>query len=151
MPDVSVVVIFKDAEDFLEEAIERPRPDTLRLGAASRRRWIDGQGHVHRVACCRGGSTTRSLPEHPGHANLGMSTTRNLGLSHAQGEFVGFLDADDMLFPPALEQQVALLRDNPRVGMVYGPLEYWYGGPRSPKTRRATSSIRSAFPPNEST
>jgi GT2 family glycosyltransferase len=56
-----------------------------------------------------------------------MSAARNLGLSQAAGEFVSLLDADDELFPHALEEQVAILRAHPGAGMVYGPLAYWYG------------------------
>jgi glycosyltransferase involved in cell wall biosynthesis len=127
-PEVSVIVIFKDAEDFLEEAIESVRAQTLQ-------NWelllvddgsVDGSTaialrHVQREA------GRISYLEHPGHLNLGMSTTRNLGLSRAGGEFISFLDADDVLVSTALEEQVAVLRAHPRVGMVYGPLEYWYG------------------------
>jgi glycosyltransferase involved in cell wall biosynthesis len=127
-PDVSVIVIFKDAEPFLREAIESVRAQTLK-------RWelllvddgsIDGSTAVARHYAEQDHGSVRYL-EHPGHENRGMSATRNLGVAHARGDFVAFLDADDALVPTALEQQVRVLRAHPRVGMVYGPLEYWYG------------------------
>jgi glycosyltransferase involved in cell wall biosynthesis len=127
-PEVSVVVIFNDAEDFLEETIESVRAQTLpgwelllvddgstdKSTSIALRRVEQDLGRVHYL-------------EHPEHANLGMSASRNLGVSRARGEFVAFLDADDILVPAALEEEVALLRAHPRAGMVYGPLEYWYG------------------------
>jgi glycosyltransferase involved in cell wall biosynthesis len=127
-PDVSVVVIFKDAEDFLEEAVES-------VFAQSFDAWelvlvddgsSDRSTAVARRWAAENGSHVRYL-EHAGHANRGMSASRNLGLAHAAGEFVGFLDADDALVSGALAEQVSILRAHPRVGMVYGPLEYWYG------------------------
>ena len=127
-PEVSVVVIFKDAGGFLEEAIESVRFQSLD-------NWElllvdDGSTDESTSVALRHVAHDRprvTYLEHPGHANLGMSAARNLGVAHAHGEFVSFLDADDVLVPAALEEQVALLRANPRAGMVYGPLEYWYG------------------------
>jgi glycosyltransferase involved in cell wall biosynthesis len=127
-PEASVIVIFKDAENFLEEAIESVRAQTL----GDWELLLVDDGSVDRSTAIASRHVERDAGriryfEHPGHVNLGMSATRNVGLSHAGGEFISFLDADDVLVATALEEQVAVLRTHPRVGMVYGPLEYWYG------------------------
>jgi glycosyltransferase involved in cell wall biosynthesis len=133
-PVVSVIVIFKDAEEFLLEAVESVRAQTfgawelLLVDDGS----TDGSTSIARSQTAAQEGRIRYL-EHPGHVNRGMSATRNLGIAHAQGKFVAFLDADDVLVPTALAEQVALLHAHPGVGMVYGPLEYWYGWTGDPE------------------
>jgi glycosyltransferase involved in cell wall biosynthesis len=52
-------------------------------------------------------------------SNQGVSVARNTGLTHAKGEYIAFLDADDLWEPNKLERQVHYLEDNPTVGLVH--------------------------------
>ena len=45
--------------------------------------------------------------------NSGVSSARNIGLSHASGEYVAFLDSDDIWSPDKLGAQVSFLESNP--------------------------------------
>lgn len=49
----------------------------------------------------------------------GVSEARNWGISQANGEFIAFLDADDLWTPDKLERQLAALRQNPKAGVAY--------------------------------
>jgi glycosyltransferase involved in cell wall biosynthesis len=51
--------------------------------------------------------------------NVGPSAARNTGAERASGEYLLFLDADDMLAPTLLARTVAILREQPAVGFVY--------------------------------
>ena len=51
--------------------------------------------------------------------NQGAAAARNLGLTHAHGEFVAFLDSDDLWLPSKLEIQLAAFDRDPRIGLVY--------------------------------
>ncbi|HMP72050.1 MAG TPA: glycosyltransferase family A protein [Kiritimatiellia bacterium] len=64
--------------------------------------------------------------QHPGvvlgrrRENGGPGLARETGRQAAQGEFIQYLDSDDLLAPEKLERQVAFLRDHPEVDVVYG-------------------------------
>lgn len=69
---------------------------------------------------------TRFRYMHQAHA--GASAARNYGLRAAQGQFVQFLDADDLLPPRKLEAQLAFLAAHPEVDIVYGDVRYFRHG-----------------------
>ncbi|MBD1921808.1 glycosyltransferase [Microcoleus sp. FACHB-831] len=53
------------------------------------------------------------------YANAGVSASRNRGFSHATGEYISFLDADDIWTPDKLEAQLKALQENPQAGVAY--------------------------------
>lgn len=61
-------------------------------------------------------SSTVRLIRQP-HA--GRSAARNTGLQAAQGQFIAFLDDDDILPPESIEKRVRYLIDHPTVDVVY--------------------------------
>lgn len=53
------------------------------------------------------------------YSNGGLSVVHNRGLAHATGEFIAFLDADDLWTPDKLELQLSALQQNPEAGVAY--------------------------------
>jgi glycosyltransferase involved in cell wall biosynthesis len=51
--------------------------------------------------------------------NQGPSAARNLGIGHSTGEYIAFLDSDDLWAPTKVEKQVAILERSPQVGVVF--------------------------------
>jgi len=122
-----VITIFLDEERFLAEAIASVRAQTLTdwelvlVDDGSR----DGSTAIARACADSDPARIRCL-QHPGHANRGMSESRNLGLADARGELVAFLDGDDVWLPEKLADQVAVMDANPRAGIVYGRTLIWH-------------------------
>ena len=53
------------------------------------------------------------------YKNGGVATARNRGISHATGEFITFLDADDMWTSDKLKLQLEALQKYPEAGVAY--------------------------------
>lgn len=136
-PTVSIVVVFRDTRDFLDEAVQS-------VFAQSYQQWelllvddgsSDGTDAIAREHA--DGDTRIRYLHHPGRANLGISATRNLGLREARGAYVAQLDSDDVWRPDHLAHHVAVLEAHPDVALLYGPVERWYSWRESqPNTPR---------------
>jgi glycosyltransferase involved in cell wall biosynthesis len=127
VPKISIIIVFLNAGKYLSEAIECVLTQT-------HQNW--------ELLLVDDGSTDQSTGiakhyvskfparvhffDHDGHANLGISATRNLGLRQATSEYVAFLDADDFWYPDFLERHLAILQAHPTAAMAYGPSEWWY-------------------------
>jgi glycosyltransferase involved in cell wall biosynthesis len=106
-PLVSVVTPCHNAEAFIGETIEsvaaqshQPVEHVIVDDGSSDGSWAV----IQRYACVR----AERLP-----VSRGASHARNRGAALATGEFLMFLDADDLLAPDALAALVAALRDRP--------------------------------------
>jgi glycosyltransferase involved in cell wall biosynthesis len=120
-------MIFLNEKRFIREAIESVLAQTyeswelLLVDDGS----TDGSSSIARQYANRYPGKVRYL-EHDGHQNRGMSAARNLGLRKARGEYVTFLDADDLWLPHKLERHVRILDSHPEVAMVCGRAQWWY-------------------------
>jgi glycosyltransferase involved in cell wall biosynthesis len=126
-PRVSIVTPFLDAGRYLREAIESVLAQTyddwelLLIDDGSS---DQGPGIARRYSLAWP-QKIRCL-SHPRHANLGASASRNLGIRHASGEYLAFLDADDVYLPRKLEENVRILDAVADADVLYGATEYWH-------------------------
>ena len=127
MPLVTAVMIFLDGEKYIAEAIDSIVEQTyenwelILVDDGS----TDGATAIARDYAARVPDRIRYI-EHPNHENRGMSASRNAGVAAGSGEYVSFLDADDIWLPERLERFVEVAEEFPRAGMIYGPTLYWY-------------------------
>jgi glycosyltransferase involved in cell wall biosynthesis len=132
-PRVSVIVPFLNTERFIEESIQSVLAQTYND-------WdlllIDDGSTDRSAAIARSYAETHPgrirVLTHPGGENRGISASRNLGVAHASGTYVSFLDADDVYHPEKLGRQTAVMDAHPEVGLSYAATEYWYSwqGPK---------------------
>ncbi len=60
--------------------------------------------------------------------NQGAPVARNRGLIESNGEYIQFLDSDDILHPRKLDVQVATLREYPQGDLVWAPFRRFEDG-----------------------
>lgn len=58
------------------------------------------------------------------YPNAGLSASRNRGISQAKGEYISFIDADDLWTPDKLESQWQALQSNPQAAVAYSWTDY---------------------------
>lgn len=63
------------------------------------------------------------LYTHENNLNNGLSKTIQLGLTHAKGEYVAFLECDDFWACNYLEKKVAIFDSHPEAGVVFNDVE----------------------------
>ena len=137
MPTVSVIMNCYNGEKFLREAIDSVYAQTYKDWEIVL--WDDASTDgTERIAR----SYDDKLRYFRGEKSPGLGHARNLALRQARGEFLAFLDQDDLWLPSKLEKQVPLF-EAPEVGLVfsdsiffdsagkeerlYGKLKYHFG------------------------
>ncbi len=80
--------------------------------------------------------------------NSGVGLAREAGRLQARGEFIQYLDSDDILLPKKFELQVAGLRTHPECAVAYGKTRYYEAGesPADIPWKRTGEEIETMFP-----
>ena len=123
-PPVSVVIPAFNAESVIGETLGSVRAQTFRdfevivVDDGSR----DGTADIVRRFCEK--DPRFCLLE---QGNRGTSAARNAGLERARGEFIAFLDHDDVWFPEKLARQVELSHADPRANFLFANFYFWDG------------------------
>jgi glycosyltransferase involved in cell wall biosynthesis len=126
-PVVSIITPLFNAESYIGEAIASARGQTLRdwelllVDDGS----TDGGPAIARAAAA---IDSRIRLIESSEFNRGAAVARNAGIAAAAGEFIAFLDADDLFDADKLAEEVSLMRANPAAMMLYGPTRWWHPG-----------------------
>ena len=124
---ISIITCFYDVEEFIEETIR----SVLKQDYQNWQLLLIDDGSKD--------SSTRIAKEyalkypekifyheHENHKNKGLSFSRNEGIEKATGEFIAFLDADDIWLENYLSHQAELLKQHSDCAMICEATEYWY-------------------------
>lgn len=128
MPRVSIITPVHNAEAFLGEAIASVQAQTetdWELIVVDDGSTDDSLAIAE--AAARDDGRIRSVSR-PDGRQRGAAAARNAGLACATGEFIAFLDADDLYEPTKLAFELTLFARHPQAAMVYGPTQWWRDG-----------------------
>lgn len=116
-PLVSAIIPVHNGEVFIVDAIRSVLGQTYRALECVVIDDGSTDGTVNRV---RGFGDAVRLVE---KENAGVSSARNAGAAMADGEYLAFLDSDDVWLPEKLEAQMEIFRERPNLGLTY--TGYW--------------------------
>lgn len=112
-PLVSVVIPCYNQGRFLEEAIQSVKVQTY----PNIEIIVVNDGSTDHTATLSGSITGIQYFE---QENLGLPAARNRGMKESKGKYVVFLDADDLLYPDAVEKNLHWLIKDPSLAFVSG-------------------------------
>jgi glycosyltransferase involved in cell wall biosynthesis len=113
VPVVSVIVPTYNRADLLARAVDSALAQTYQ--SAEIVVVDDGSTDDTTGVLRRYGNRIRCIET----SHRGPSHARNAGIRASRGEYLAFLDSDDMYYPYKLEVQVAQMEAHPDLGMIY--------------------------------
>jgi glycosyltransferase involved in cell wall biosynthesis len=135
-PSISVIIPFLNMRRFLPDAVDSVRAQTekdwelILVDDGS----DDGGGELARKYAGDDPSRVRALPLSAQSAH-GASAARNRGLAEARGDYIAFLDADDIWLPEKLGRQKKILQEHPEAAMTFARVHYFNDGPSQGEER----------------
>lgn len=122
-PLVSIIVPAYNAKKFVEETIQSALDQTYKNieVIVADDGSTDGTGEI-----VKGLIAKDTRVKYVYQKNAGQSAARNAGIAAAKGEYVAFLDADDLFMPEKISRQVASLEANPEYGVSYCKIYHFF-------------------------
>jgi len=77
--------------------------------------------------------------------NKKQASARNKGIQNSKGEYIAFLDSDDLWHPRKLEYQVEIFEKHPDIGMVYSNQSIIQDDPYKEKIKYPLGKLKSGF------
>lgn len=112
---VSVIVPVYGVERYIADTINSVLSQTYQYYELI---LVDDGGLDLSVEICKQFSDSRIQIIH--QANRGLAGARNTGIRHSKGDYLAFLDGDDLWGAEKLEKHVQHLDEHPSIGISYG-------------------------------
>lgn len=136
MVKVSVIIPAYNGDRYLAEAIDSVLQQTYQDYEII---VVDDGSTDHTAQVAQQyGKAVRYLTQ----ANQGVAASRNLGLAAALGDYIAFLDQDDILLPHKLSSQAAMLDQDPDLGIVNSGWQIYRGNSISDQQDRAEAAVK---------
>ena len=114
-PLVSIIIPYYNLEAYIAQTAWSARRQTyphLEIIV------VDDGSPVPATSCLRDINGVRFLRTE----NRGCAAARNYGFSHSSGQYLIFLDGDDLLLPGAVEAHLRTLNSKPDAALSFGPV-----------------------------
>lgn len=131
---VSIIIPFWNAGTFLREAIESVLVqdyENWELILVDDGSADESTEVAHNYAFQYPGKIR--VVEHEAQKHCGVSSSRNLGLLQVTGDYICFLDADDVFLQSKLSKEVEVLQNNPAAVVVCGAYYCWFSWTGAPR------------------
>ncbi|MGL4503388.1 MAG: glycosyltransferase [Planktothrix sp.] len=114
MPTISVIIPAYNSENTIQETIESVLNQTFQ----DLELIVINDGSVDKTLEVISSFSDARIQVFS-YSNSGAQKSRNRGISHASGEYLSFLDSDDMWEPEKLEFQLKALQENSEAAVAY--------------------------------
>lgn len=82
------------------------------------------------------------LFQHNNGINRGLTKTLLLGLSHASGEWIAFLESDDFLEPNNFAVKSDIMKKNPSVNLIFNKTKFIWEGEKKKSNEKKFTNIQ---------
>ena len=114
-PRVSVIIPAYNAAAFIDEALR----SVLDQDYPNLEVIVIDDGSTDETAERLAAYASQALCIHQPNSGGYVGAARNAGMARATGEYLAFLDADDIMLPGRIRRQVDFLSTHPEVGLVF--------------------------------
>ncbi len=112
-PKLSVVIASYNHQDYIAQTLKSLEDQTFQDFEIV---MVDDGSTDRTIQVARSTASRAQIVTQP---NQGVVAARNHGMSLAKGEYICFIDSDDVVLPERFERQIAALDADPELGLVF--------------------------------